>query len=340
MTSAQSPDLHVRTRSDSGTKDSAEARAPVKGCQRRTEEVVVNAQRVIVGVDGSPESARAVIWAAREAFRRDSILHIVHVWHTPTSPGYPLFVPPTEILSDDAERSAKACVDDATKIALDAEPMLQLVAQIACGPAAQTLIGYTEGAQLLVIGGSDRSPLDRAMFGSVSTHVVRHAACPVAVVRGDQEAVAVSTLGVGPVVVGVDGSVASQGAVKFAMEYASAHNLSVVALQVWSTHDTDAFAGQWVLGDQDSTPILAAVETLFDDLKDRYPAVAVTVEAVYGRPVRELLQRAVLAELLVVGSHGRGYFTGMLLGSVSTALVHKASGTVVVVRPELVPAAA
>ena len=299
----------------------------------------MNAQGVIVGVDGSTESSQAVVWAAREASRRDVVLHIIHVWHTPTSPGYPLFVPPEAILSDDAERAAKACVDEATKVALNAEPMLRLVAQTACGSAAQTLIGLTAGAQLLVLGGSDKSPLDRAMFGSVSTHVVRHAACPVAVVRGEQGAVGASTLGLGPVVVGVDGSAASLGAMEFAMEYASGHHLSVVALQVWSTHDTDAFAGQWVLDDQEQAPMLATVAMSFADLKKRYPDVDVTVEAIYGRPVRELLQRAVLAELLVVGSHGHGYFTGILLGSVSTALVHKASGTVVVVRGELTMAA-
>lgn len=285
---------------------------------------------VVVGVDGSVESCKAVVWAAREAVRRDVTLRVVHAWHAHAYPTDPFFIAPIADLVNEPVTSARDYVSQAMDLARTTGPTLDIKVATPAGPAAWTLIEQAADAQLLVIGGTHRGAIDRAVFGSVTTHAVTHARCPVVVVRAPYLELGDPTLGKGPVVVGVDRSVTSEIAADFAFDYAAGHGLEVVAVEAWLKTDLPRVADDAVVAvERASAGILDSLSAV----RDRYPDVKVTPLPVLGHPVRALIEQGELATLLVVGSRGLGRFEGMLLGSVSAALVHQATVTVAVVRP-------
>jgi nucleotide-binding universal stress UspA family protein len=133
-----------------------------------------------------------------------------------------------------------------------------------------------------------------------------------------------------PVVLGIDGSRASESAIAIAFDEASWRGVDLVALHVWS--DTDIST---VFGIDSSAVQSAADKTLAESLagwQERYPEVVVRRVVEFERPVRHLLELAEKAQLVVVGSHGRGGFAGMVLGSVSTAVAQEARVPVIVGR--------
>ncbi len=271
---------------------------------------------VVVGVDGSPESFGAVAWAAREARRQDSPLRIVHVWHLPVYPTDPIITTP------DPDRDT---VNKAVTVAVAAAPSVQCDLRTPSGPSALTLLAECDDASLIVIGGHHRTLLDRMTFGSVTTHVLSNAPCPVVIVRERQQDEEQPF--VGPVVVGVDHGESSFGALAYAFDYASRNGRELVAVQAWSAHE--------LTDNAEIITIDAAQRALAEKLEPlhgAYPHVSVVTVAVCDSPVNALLDWADRAELLVVGSRGRGYFAGILLGSVSAAVAHQSPSSVAVIR--------
>ena len=133
-----------------------------------------------------------------------------------------------------------------------------------------------------------------------------------------------------PVLVGIDGSPASELATAIAFDEASFRGVDLLALHAWTDSDTSR-----VLCKEWSTLQSRAAEILAERLagwQERYPDVTVHRRLVFDRPARHLLDESESAQLVVVGSHGRGGFAGMLLGSVSTAVVHAARTPVIVAR--------
>jgi nucleotide-binding universal stress UspA family protein len=165
-------------------------------------------------------------------------------------------------------------------------------------------------------------------LGSVSTGLVHHAHCPVAIIHDEDPLMPHPSLA--PVVVGVDGSPASERAVAIAFEEASLRGVDLVAVHAWSDTGLLEFPGaDW------SELRIRAEETLSERLAgwaERYPDVLVRRIVVADRPAHQLLEQAAAAQLLVVGSHGRGGFAGMVLGSVSTSVIHGARMPVIVAR--------
>ena len=129
---------------------------------------------------------------------------------------------------------------------------------------------------------------------------------------------------------GIDGSRASELATEIAFDEASWRGVDLVALHVWS--DTDISTAYGI----DSSVVQSAADkTLAKSLagwQERYPEVAVQRVVEFERPIRHLLEQAEKAQLVVVGSHGRGGFAGMVLGSVSTAVAQEARVPVIVAR--------
>lgn len=279
---------------------------------------------ILVGVDGSPSSVAAVDWAARAAALHNLPLTLVHVLappvvmtfpETPMPPGY------TEWQREQGERHLR----EAVEVAKAAEAP-RVTAEIVVGSTVPILVDMSRAAARLVVGSRGHGPLRRRLLGSVSSSLVRHAHCPVAVIHegGPPDAAA-------PVVVGIDGSPVSEAATALAFEEASLRGVELVAVYAW--HDTGMLDFPGIdPAAMASDGELALAERLAG-WRERYPDVTVRRVVVGDRPADQLVEQSREAQLLVVGSHGRGGFTGMLLGSVSQAVVQSAHAPVLVVRP-------
>jgi len=139
--------------------------------------------RIVVGVDGSAPSRRALAWAAHEARLRGDSLVAVIAWHVPAQLGYPA-VPTFAFDFEGAARQELAEVLE-QELGEDAPAVLPRVEH---GPAAAVLIDASRGADLLVVGSRGHGEFSGMLLGSVSQHCTAHAHCPVVVVRGDDAA--------------------------------------------------------------------------------------------------------------------------------------------------------
>lgn len=223
------------------------------------------------------------------------------------------------------ERDARGVLADAEALAKDSGAV-EVTHRLVKDAAVPALVNVSKEADMVVVGSRGHGAVKRLLLGSVSTGVLHHARCPVAVVGADMDLDRPDA----PILVGVDGSRASQAAVAIAFEEASMKGVDLVALHSWSDRSESLHPYvDW------ATVQAPAEETLAISLAgfcERYPDVTVHRESVFDRPAEHLLERSESAQLLVVGSRGRGGFAGMLLGSVSTAVVQAARTPVIVAR--------
>ncbi|WP_018789443.1 universal stress protein [Salinispora arenicola] len=282
---------------------------------------------VVVGVDGSAAALDAVRVAVREAEYRQRPLRVVHAFIWPLT-GAPLTpvpgAPVTAGLRNQAEQYVTEAVEQARKIA----PDLRITGVVVDGAPTPVLVEEARGAVLTVLGHRGLGGFAGLLLGSVTVQVAARAQSPVMVVRGEARAD-------GPVVVGVDGSELSTKAVAFAFEEADRRDASLVAVHAWLfptpvgpgdilplVYDLDAAEGE-------------EERTLAESIAgfaDRYPQVPVRHRVVRGSPGRVLVEASKRAQLVVVGAHGRGALGGLLLGSVSHAVLHHGHSPLVIVR--------
>ncbi|WP_067822185.1 universal stress protein [Nocardia inohanensis] len=281
---------------------------------------------VVAGVDGSEISYQAVAWAAAEAVLRHRPLRIVLAYGLPIGRETRTSLGAAEMAAMRAE--AERVLTEAARVARHAasEPTLDITTEAIDDLVLPTLIERSKQAALMVVGNRGRGAIRRAVLGSVSTGLSRYAHCPVAVVHGDAEAGAGSK----PIVVGVDGSANSLPAVRMAFEEASRREVPLIAVHAWS--DSSGFDLEvvgWNTIRKTEDVLMAEGLAGFGE---EFPDVKVERYVVCDTPVRALLEHAAGAQLLVVGTHGRSGFAGLVLGSVSTALLHDAECPVLVVR--------
>lgn len=140
-------------------------------------------KRIVVGVDGSPASRKALEWAGDEAVRHGSELTVLTAW-LPTPP--PLSgtssTMPTHGATDLSE-TAKELLMEAIGDVLGEDPPVLVRPQVKEGNAAELLIDLSEGADLLVVGSRGYGGFAGLLLGSVSQHVAAHAKCTVVVAR-------------------------------------------------------------------------------------------------------------------------------------------------------------
>jgi nucleotide-binding universal stress UspA family protein len=289
---------------------------------------------IIVGVDGSESASAAVVWAARTAAALSLPLHIVTVVHIPAF----YYTEPylAESFKEELADTAKARLGSARVLANQTvDGSLDITTEQHEGKVSQTLIALSADAHMVVLGSRGHGEFTGLLVGSTTSSVAAHAQCPLVVVRGRTLDGRPPTEG--PIVVGVDGSESSKAAVDVAFAQASATSSTLVAVNVWSDVSV-----QPSLGASPDDPLWGGIQTgeevvLSERLagfQERYPDVTVERVVARDRPVRVLSEFAEKAQLVVVGSRGRGGFTGMLLGSTSNALMHTADCPVMIVREQ------
>jgi nucleotide-binding universal stress UspA family protein len=284
---------------------------------------------VVAGVDGSECGLQAVRWAAAEALRRQLPLRLVaaHAWPSGGLVGDPgLGVDYRAVLRDVVLGHLATAAADARQVA----PELDIEQVEVTGYPVPVLLGESAHAEIVVLGDRGLGGFTGLLIGSVAVEVTAHASCPVIVVRGSEP----DRTGPRPepVVVGVDGSPTSEAATAFAFEAASLRRVPLVAVHVWRDVLVDATMApllDWNVIDSDEREVLA--ERLAG-WTEKYPDVPVRRLVARDRPARALVEESGRAQLVVVGSGGRGGFRGLLLGSVSQALLHNAHCPVAVVR--------
>lgn len=281
---------------------------------------------ILVAVDESPESDTAVSWAAREAAIRNTSVRLLHV-AAPILVTWPIST---------AESAVAEWQDDSSRQILDhAEKIFHTDAAVAdavgvrtesvAAPIVPALIEATKTALMVVVGNRGTGSRERLALGSVTAGLLHHAHCPVVVVHTRDAADST-----GPVVLGIDGSPASEDATRLAFEEASLRGADLVAIHAWS--DITVFPAiemDWHLYQEEAKEILA--ERLAG-WQEQYPDVHVERRLPCDRPAQWLADESEHAQLVVVGSRGRGGFAGLLLGSVSSAVARTSDAPVIVVR--------
>ncbi|MFW6690966.1 universal stress protein [Streptomyces sp. MAR4 CNX-425] len=287
---------------------------------------------VLVGVDGSPAGLAAVAVAAREARMRGIGLRVVHAFFWPMMrvPLEPSSMgPPEGGLRNQAERT----VEEALRHARETAPDIEAEGAVVTGDTLPVMAEESRGAALAVVGSRGLGAFTGLLLGSTAVHLAAHGHCPVLVVRG-----AGDPAREGPVIVGVDGSPSGGAATEFAFAAAARRGTALVAVHAWSPWRAEAPAPRDPAAPYASAPgeLAANEERLLAEAlagrQERYPDVPVERRVLRGGPREALIEASREAALMVVGARGRGGFTGMLLGSVSQAVLHHADCPVAVVR--------
>jgi nucleotide-binding universal stress UspA family protein len=289
----------------------------------------VTTRPIVVGVDGSEESLRAVEWAAREAHRHGAPLRLV------SAPS----VPPRMLASDPAPQGVAKVLGSVPRRAL-AEAITRAgeVAQdllvdtdLLTGPPALMVTGSGSGALMLVVGARGTGGFAAMLLGSVSRYAAMHASCPVVVVREETSVVHRE------VAVGIRDPYDATATLPFAFEEAALRGATLVAVR--ACHWSPAPAGIPGSTETMHRPVDPAkvpadtVDHLTETLRswqEKYPAVPVREDVVSGHPGRVLASYTARADLVVIGRHG-GHDTGPAIGAVQHAVLNHAHGPVAVV---------
>ncbi|MGS2616805.1 universal stress protein [Micromonospora sp. LZ34] len=286
-----------------------------------------NSAPVVVGVDGSAAALDAVRVASREAAYRHRPLRVVHAFIWPLT-GAPLTpgpgAPAGAGLRNQAERYVAEAVAEASRVS----PEVPVTGEVVDGAPTPVLLDESREAALVVLGHRGLGGLAGLLIGSVTVQVSARAQCPVLVVRGEPRAD-------GPVVVGVDGSELSTEAVGFAFDEAARRDAPLVTVHAW-LHPTSVGPGDMLPLVYDRDALAGAEERVLAESvagwSERYPEVPVRQRLVGGSPARVLVEESRTAQLVVVGAHGRGALGGLLLGSVSHAVLHHSHAPLAIVR--------
>jgi nucleotide-binding universal stress UspA family protein len=229
---------------------------------------------------------------------------------------------------DAAYEGVQAMLDTVVARAADTHPGVPVIPVLLEGAAAPLLLEQSRDASIVVLGSRGHGGFAGLLAGSTATAVSAHAHCPVVVVRGVMPG---PEMPPGHVVAGVDFSPGSQLALGFAFEQAAGRGVPLHVIRAWTPPDR-----RGGLPGFDPEEVTAAERVALNDLLGgwtaKYPAIDLVSRVVTDSPARALIDATRHAQLVVVGSRGRGGFRGLLLGSVSQQLLHHSHCPVAVVR--------
>ena len=286
-----------------------------------------DSRHIMVGLDGSPESGRALAWAGARTEVFGPVRPVAawqYPWWAITPPAFGVPVPPPDA---DLHAAKQRLIDEV--IEQQAPGIDRLETLTIHGSAGPALVEAAEGTSLLVVGTRGRGVVASAVLGSVSLHCVHHATVPVAVIPPDAEI----DSPFGRVVVGVDGSKSSIAALQWVLENTS-ELTRVEAVHVWDLGATAlAEVEQLAVEHLESMALdLVAEAVMLARGQAGQPEREVETMALRGDPRLLLRAASADADMLVVGAQGHQGVAHLLLGSVATALVHHPVVPTVVVR--------
>jgi len=282
--------------------------------------------QIVVGTDGTESSRAAVEWAAREASRRQALLRIVHVfdWEWASA----RYDTGSEYL-DIARQLADAVTGAAMSHARAVAPRIEVETDALIGNPVPRLLEVAESAALVVLGNRGRGGFASLLLGSVSQQVATHAPCPVVIVRGRGDVTD------GPIAVGVDDTDAADHVLRTAFQAAAERDADLAVVRTYLP-PTPLWIGDvpatLVDTPEEDAAEHARVESLLAGWREKYPQVPVEVTVSHDSPAAVLVGVSHRAQLVIVGSHGRGAIASALLGSTGMQLLHHADCPVWIAR--------
>lgn len=285
---------------------------------------------ILVGVDGSEASLRAVDWAAHEALRRGWRVHLVCSYALPSFTAAALDGGYAAVDDSAVQEGAQAVVDEARDRARGGG--VEASSSLETGDPAGVLVDLSREVDMVVVGSRGGGGFAGRLLGTVSSTLPAHAHCPVVVVPVSP-AKADGNVPVRRIVVGVDGSDSARAALESALEEAAVWDAELTAVATVPV-STGAGVLAWLPAAVDREEVLADVREGLDVAVETALAgrdLRVRRHALDGNAAAILAEFSTAVDLLVVGSRGRGGFTGLLLGSTSQAVLQHARCPVMVV---------
>lgn len=292
---------------------------------------------ILVGVDGSLASLHALDWAIEHALKTHSSITIACSYSLPTFAAASIDGGFAALDDSSIQEGARAVLEGAAKRVQAAG--VPVTAQIASGDPAGALVELSKEHGLVVVGTRGRSGFTERLLGTVSSALPAHSKCPVVVVPGHglkDDGVLPDVKPIQRIVVGVDGSETAQVALKSAVQQAKIWNAELVAVGgVPLSKGAGVLA--WVVPSAvDHEEVLKGyaekLDVIMDQVQAENPELKLRRIVLDGTGAELLTEFSQAADLLVVGSRGRGGFAGLLLGSTSQAVLHHSKCPVLVVN--------
>ncbi len=279
-------------------------------------------RNIAVGIDGSENASTALQWASGLATDTGSSISAVMAWNYPAALLMPVVgtpVLPADYVADSSRATLRRVIDDTPTGSVEIEEWIVM------GAPRQVLTEVTEDHDLLVIGRTGTSRLKQIFLGSTGSYCVRHAECPVVMVRD-------STVPERNITVAVDGSPSSIEALVWAIKLGDEHEIvAVYSHDEWELDelpfddrfraDLDAKADQML-----ADAVAAAIERTGAD------EGRIKRQVLQGDPRTTLVDQADAADMLVLGAQGHSGIARWVLGSLADYAVQHAPGTVAIWR--------
>ncbi|MBI2243216.1 MAG: universal stress protein [Nocardioides sp.] len=286
---------------------------------------------VVVGVDGSPSATHAVSWAAEQAAVEGRPLVLVHVGPTPAPAGTGWM----EAAGVDHHRLAALLKDDARVLLEQAaapvradHPGVEIHYLVRLGDARQMLLEASAEARLLVVGTRGLGPVRHLLLGSVSSALVKHATCPVVVVRPDPE----HADGPARVLAGVAGEPGDAAVLDLAFDLAETRKLPLRVFHCfWDAVKIAEGARDVAPGEPGLDDEWLVLDRAVRPHTEAHPSVEVQLQLTRGMVDERLIRASHDAALVVVGHRRKPFLNELVYGSVAPVVVERSACTVAIV---------